>query len=84
MIEDGKMLAVVSEPGIIMGRLIVQYAIRSMAGKPLPNLAAAGTDGLNYAHYNVPNKVLDKSNVATHPFETYEIAPADWKVPAMQ
>ncbi|WP_410014781.1 substrate-binding domain-containing protein [Sodalis sp. C49] len=84
MIEDGKMLAVVSEPGIIMGRLIVQYAIRAMAGKPLPNLAPAGTDGLNYAHYNVPNKVLDKSNVATHPFETYEIAPAEWKVPAMQ
>lgn len=84
MIEEGKMLAVVSEPGIIMGRLIVQYAIRSMEGKPLPNLAAAGTDGLNYAHLNVPNKVLDKDNVATHPFETYEIAPADWKVPAMQ
>lgn len=84
MIEDGKMLAVVSEPGIIMGRLIVQYAIRAMEGKPLPNLAPAGTDGLNYAHYNVPNKVLDKSNVATHPFETYEIAPAAWKVPAMQ
>lgn len=84
MIEDGKMLAVVSEPGIIMGRLIVQYAIRAMEGKPLPNLAPAGADGLNYAHYNVPNKVLDKSNVSTHPFETYEIAPADWKVPAMQ
>lgn len=84
MIEDGKMQAVVSEPGIIMGRLIVQYAIRSMEGKPMPNLAPAGSDGLNYAHFNVPNKVLDKSNVATHPFETYEIAPADWKVPAMQ
>lgn len=84
MIEDGKMLAVVSEPGIIMGRLIVQYAIREMENKPLPNLAPAGADGLSYAHYNVPNKVLDKSNVATHPFETYEIAPADWKVPAMQ
>lgn len=84
MIEDGKMLAVVSEPGIIMGRLIVQYAIRSMEGKPMPNLSPAGTDGLNYAHYNVPNKVIDKANVATHPFETYEIAPADWKVPAIQ
>lgn len=84
MVEEGKMLAVVSEPGIIMGRLIVQYAIRAMENKPLPNLAAAGTDGLNYAHFNVPNKVLVKSNVADHPFETYEIAPADWKVPAMQ
>ncbi|KGT95520.1 sugar ABC transporter substrate-binding protein [Erwinia typographi] len=84
MVEEGKMLAVVSEPGIIMGRLIVQYAIRAMDNKPLPNLAPAGTDGLSYPHFNVPNKVLDKSNVDTHPFETYEIAPADWKVPAMQ
>ncbi|PIJ50140.1 sugar ABC transporter substrate-binding protein [Erwinia sp. OLTSP20] len=84
MIEEGKMLAVVSEPGILMGRLIVQYAIREMEHKPLPNLLPAGSDGLSYAHYNVPNKVLEKDNVATHPFETYEIAPADWKVPAMQ
>lgn len=84
MLKDGRMLAVISEPGIIMGRLIVQYAIRSMAGKPLPDLAAAGTDGLNYAHYNVPNMILDKTNVDTHSYETYEIPPATWHIPAVQ
>lgn len=84
MIKDGRLLAVVSEPGIIMGRLIVQYAIRAMENKPMPDLAAPGTDGLNYPHFNVPNKVIDKSNVSTHPFETYEIVPEDWKIPSMQ
>ncbi|TKI04686.1 substrate-binding domain-containing protein [Martelella alba] len=84
MIKDGRMLAVVSEPGIIMGRLIVQYAIRSMEGKPMPNLSPAGTDGLNYAHFNVPNEVLDKNNVDKHSFEVYEIPPADWHIPALQ
>lgn len=84
MIQDGKLLAVVSEPGIIMGRLIVQYAIRAMEKKPMPDLVAAGTDGLNYAHFNVPNKVIDKSNVLTHQFENYEIVPTEWQVPAMQ
>ncbi|MGX9858091.1 substrate-binding domain-containing protein [Enterobacter hormaechei subsp. steigerwaltii] len=83
MIKDGRLLAVVSEPGIIMGRLIVQYAIRSMENKPMPDLAAPGTDGLHYPHFNVPNKVIDKTNVSTHPFETYEIVPENWKLPSM-
>ena len=60
MIKDGRLLAVVSEPGIIMGRLIVQYAIRSMENKPMPNLSPPGTNGLNYVHFNVPKEGANK------------------------
>ncbi|MBL7251097.1 substrate-binding domain-containing protein [Alloalcanivorax marinus] len=84
MIKDGRMLAVVSEPGIIMGRLIVQYAIREMENKPLPNLEAASEDGLGYPHFNVPPTLITPKNVDTHPFQIYEIPPKSWKVPALQ
>jgi ribose transport system substrate-binding protein len=84
MVKDGRMLAVVSEPGIIMGRLIVQYAIRSMAGEPLPNLAAASPTGLAYPHYDVPSTLITRANVNTHPFEIYEIPPSSWRMPAVQ
>ncbi len=84
MVKDGRMLGVVSEPGIIMGRLIVQYAIRAQAGQPLPNLVPAGQGGLGYAHYNVPSTLITKANVDSHPFEVYEIPPKSWQMPAVQ
>jgi len=84
MVKDGRMLAVVSEPGIIMGRLIVQYAIRAEAGQPLPNLAPPSASGLAYPHYDVPSTLITKANVDTHPFEIYEIPPKNWQMPAVQ
>jgi ribose transport system substrate-binding protein len=84
MIKDGRFLAVVSEPGIIMGRMIVQYAIRAEAGQPLPNLVPPSQGGLAYPHYNVPSTLITKSNLDTHSFETYEIPPKGWQMPAVQ
>jgi ribose transport system substrate-binding protein len=83
MIKDGRLLAVVSEPGIIMGRLVVQYAIRKLDGKPLTGLAAADkTSG--YPYFNVPTTLITPANVDSHPFEIYEIPPASWKMPAIK
>ena len=76
MIKDGRLLAVVSEPGIIMGRLVVQYAIRKLDGKPM-----TGKPGTSRQVVWLP--VLQRSdhadhwaNVDSHPFEIYEIPPS--------
>ncbi|NYT68671.1 substrate-binding domain-containing protein [Pusillimonas noertemannii] len=79
MIKDGRMLAVASEPGIIMGRLIVQYAIREHEGLPMPPLAKPN-DSVPYPHFNVPTVLITKDNVETHPYNFYEYPPKDWKV----
>ncbi|CAN7660550.1 substrate-binding domain-containing protein [Caballeronia sp. LjRoot34] len=84
LLKDGQILAVVSEPGIIMGRLIVQYAIREMEGKPMPNLQPASAQGLAYPHFDVPSRLITRENVDSHPFNIYEIPPADWQMPAVQ
>lgn len=79
MIRDGRMLAVVSEPGIVMGRLIVQYAIRQNEGLPMPSLTEP-TQSVPYPHYNVPIVMVTKENVDTHPYDLYEYPPKDWRV----
>lgn len=82
MIKDGRFLAVVSEPGIIMGRLIVQYAIRQMEGKPMPNLHKDKT--LPYPYVLTPPVVITPANIDSHPFNIYEIPPHDWRIDALQ
>ena len=83
MIRDGRLLAVVSEPGIIMGRLVVQYAIRKLDGKPLKGLSPADK-GSPYPYFNVPTTLITAANVDSHPFEIYEIPPASWMMPAIK
>jgi ribose transport system substrate-binding protein len=83
MVKDGRLLAVVSEPGIIMGRLVVQYAIRQLDGKPTPGLAPADKSS-PYPYFNVPTTLILPANVDKHPFEIYEIPPSTWKMPAVK
>lgn len=83
MVKDGRLLAVVSEPGIVMGRLVVQYAIRKLDGKPLTGLAPADKT-TSYPYFNVPTTLITPANVDAHPFEIYEIPPASWKMPAIK
>jgi ABC-type sugar transport system substrate-binding protein len=82
MIKDGRFLAVVSEPGIIMGRLVVQYAIRQMEGKPMPKLSS--DKSLPYPNLLTPPTVIRPSNADTHPFHIFEMPPRDWRIDAMQ
>jgi len=81
MIEDGRFLAVASEPGILMGRLLVQYAIRDYEGKPLD---LKKDDSLPYPYVLTPPVVITPENVKTFPFEIYELPPKDWSISAMQ
>ena len=82
MIKDGRFLAVVSEPGIIMGRLIVQYAIRDHEGKEMPRLN--DDDALPYPYVLTVPELITPANADTHPYHIYEIPPADWSIRALQ
>lgn len=79
MIKDGRMLAVASEPGIIMGRLLAQYLIRYNEGLPMPPLDAPNAS-VPYPHFNVPNVLITKDNVDKHRYDFFEYPPKDWKI----
>lgn len=83
MVKDGRFLGVVSEPGIIMGRLVVQFAARQFAGKPTPELKPADASS-KYAYYNVPPVLITPANVDRFPFNIYEIPPVGWKSSTMR
>lgn len=80
MVKDGRFLAVVSEPGIIMGRLAVQFAARQMSGKPVAELKPADASS-PYPYFNVPPELIKQSNAEKHPYHIYEIPPESWKLP---
>jgi len=82
LIKEGRILAVTSEPGILMGRLLVQYAIRDHEGKPMPNLQKDGA--LPYPYAVTPPMVVTPENVDTFPFEVFELPPKGWSITAMQ
>ncbi len=82
MIEDGRLLAVASEPGILMGRLIVQYAIRDHEGKPMPNMQKDAS--LPYPYVNTPPAVINAKNAAAYDFDAYDLPPKDWNIKALQ
>ena len=80
-IEDGRILAAASEPGIIMGRLVVQYAIRQREKMPMPGMATTGSP---YPTVLTPTVLITKTNAKTYPFDLYEIPPKSWSIQALQ
>ncbi len=82
MLKEGRLLAVVSEPGILIGRLIVQYAIRKEEGLPMPRLSESAS--LPYPVLTVPNKVITTQDASTYPFDVYDLPPKDWSIKAIQ
>lgn len=81
LLKDGHLLAVASEAGIVMGRLIVQYAIRENEGLPMPKLEK---DGTLYPALMVPVTMVTPANADTYPAELYELPPKDWSIQAVQ
>jgi len=81
MIKRGDIYASVSEPGILMGRLIVQYAIRQNEGLPLPNTNK--DDSLPYPYVLTPTAAITKANVDSFPVHNTDLPPADWKASAI-
>jgi len=79
-LKDGRLLAVASEPGILIGRLVVQYAIRQHEGLPMPRIAKQA--GLPYPEMDVPLTIINKETAKTYPFTDYDIVPAGWSIGA--
>ena len=82
MIIDGRFLAVVSEPGIIMGRLIVQYAIRDAERRPMANMIRPAESP--YPYVLTPVTLITADSAKTFPLDVYEIPPADFKLDSLQ
>lgn len=82
MIEDGRLMAITSEPGILMGRLIVQYAIRDNEGKPMPNMKK--DQSLPYPYVNTPPAVINAKNAGSYNFDAYDLPPKGWSIKAVQ
>lgn len=82
-LEDGTLLAVNAEPSILVGRLIVQYAIRQKLGMDTPLIKPAGTD-THYPLVTMPTEFLTKANYKSYPWEQTDVPPADWSIEAFQ
>lgn len=82
MIKDGSILATVSEPGILMGRLAVQYAIRQIEGKPMPALHKDAA--LPYPYVLTPPTVVTPQNVDSYPLNVFDLPPQGWRIDALQ
>jgi ribose transport system substrate-binding protein len=78
LIKDGKFLVVVSEPAVLMGRLLVQYAIRKAEKLPMPNLRDFGD--LPYRSVVATPKLITVQNAAAYPYELYDLPPENWSI----
>lgn len=82
LMEDGLIDMVVSEPGILIGRMNLQYAVRALNGDELPNLVQDGD--LPYLSYNLPPKTISRDELSSYDLQWYDVPPADWNVPLSQ
>lgn len=81
LIKEGRIKASVSEPGILMGRLIVQYAIRQAEGLPLPGVLKDAA--LPYPYVMTPSLAVTPANVESFPFYETDIVPPGWNSSAL-
>ena len=81
-LESGLSKAGESEflPGILIGRLIVQYAIRKAEGLPMPGMQATSP----YPTVVVPNLPVTQSMAATYDDSIYDVPPKSWSIEAVQ
>jgi ribose transport system substrate-binding protein len=81
-LDDGTLLAVNAEPSILVGRLIVQYAIRQKLGMPTPRIEQ--NPDFEYPMIIMPTEFLTKDNYKTYPWEQTDVPPEDWSIEAFQ
>jgi ribose transport system substrate-binding protein len=82
LMEQGLIDMVVSEPGVLIGRMNLQYAIRLLNGEDTPNLVQDGD--LPYKSYNLPPRTISRSELSGYNLDWYDFAPANWEVPLTQ
>lgn len=82
LIKGGHIAMVVSEPGILIGRSLIQYTVRSLNGDPLPNLKQSGP--IPYAQFLIPMYELTADKLPTYNLNNYDQPPADWQPSAFE
>jgi ribose transport system substrate-binding protein len=82
MLANGDLLGDSTEPSILMGRLMVQYAIRKAEGLPLPNLSQVASSP--YPTLIVPAQILTKETAPSYPYLVTDVPPKDWSIQAFQ
>jgi ribose transport system substrate-binding protein len=80
LIKDGHIAMVVSEPGILIGRSLVQYTIRLLNGDPMPNLKKG--DPIPYPQFLIPMFELTADKLPSYNLSTYDQPPTGWQPPA--
>ena len=78
-IDGGHISLAVSGPGVLIGRLAVQYAIRVVEKKNLPGTVSAAYP---YPTLFAPNVSLTRDLLEDYDFESYDLAPTGWALPA--
>jgi ribose transport system substrate-binding protein len=82
LMKEGRIAMVVSEPGILIGRSLIQYTTRLLNGDPLPNLVEGGP--IPYKQFLVPLYELTPQNIGAYDLTKFDQPPAGWQVPNVQ
>lgn len=80
LIKDGNIAMVVSEPGVLIGRSLIQYTTRSLNGDDLPNLAKG--EPIPYPQFLIPMFELTQDKLSTYDLTQYDQPPSGWQPPA--
>ena len=78
-LNAGDITLVVSEPAVLIGRLAVQYAIRTVEKKSLPDTVSAPYP---YPTVFVPNVSLTRDLLGDYDIDSYDLAPGEWTLTA--
>jgi ribose transport system substrate-binding protein len=79
LMKEGRVAMIVSEPGVLIGRALVQYTTRLLNGDDLPNLQMGGA--VPYKQFMIPIYQLTPANIGAYALDKYDQPPAGWQVP---
>jgi ABC-type sugar transport system substrate-binding protein len=80
LVKEDHIAMVVSEPGILIGRSLIQYTTRLLNGDELPNLAKGGP--IPYPQFLIPMFELTKEKLEGYDLTNYDQPPSGWQPPA--
>lgn len=80
LMKEGRIAMVVSEPGVLIGRSLVQYTTRLLNGDKLPNLAKGGS--IPYPQFLIPMFEITPDKLKTYNLTNYDQPPTGWQPPA--
>ncbi|NJR65002.1 MAG: sugar ABC transporter substrate-binding protein [Leptolyngbyaceae cyanobacterium CRU_2_3] len=74
LMKEGHIAMVVSEPGVLIGRSLVQYTVRLLDGAELPNLTPGGS--IPYPQFLIPLFELTPDQLNDYNLTNYDQPPA--------